>query len=338
MRLDRAVFACGIAALGGCREPQFALKETDGYERAAVTFDSLLHPIAIATGPNGLLYVADDGDKQIKAFESTGRLVRTFGREGQGPGEFESLRGLAVLHDALVVLDGSSRLLQRWTLEGDPQPPVPYRGMEEVLGSAGDQIVLANDPMWSVDDDAGPLARLVTLTGVSRDIGRRGSGISPFASHVVHFVIPAGSWDGEYLWLAYLNGSTVERYSLTWGATLRVPRPLPYRWRRVPDDFDPRREQPTDPNTLPFDGVSLDLAVDRHGRAYVLSPGTTDEEPQTSLVDIIDPRNRSLQRLVVPEAATKIAVTDYGRTMYLLDTGSAQVTLYHQRTPSREGR
>lgn len=51
------------------------------------------------------VYVADMQTSHIQVFDSTGRHVRTIGRRGAGPGEFETPYSLGWLGDTLVVLD-----------------------------------------------------------------------------------------------------------------------------------------------------------------------------------------------------------------------------------------
>ena len=50
----------------------------------------LSNPTGAAIDPAGRLYVADQGPTVIKVFDRTGRLIRTVGREGDGPGELRS--------------------------------------------------------------------------------------------------------------------------------------------------------------------------------------------------------------------------------------------------------
>jgi hypothetical protein len=44
-------------------------------------------PTDIKIGQDGLVYILDQGDDQIKVFERSGKYVRTIGRRGQGPGD-----------------------------------------------------------------------------------------------------------------------------------------------------------------------------------------------------------------------------------------------------------
>jgi hypothetical protein len=65
----------------------------------------------------GELYVLDAGDKSVRVFSRDGRLVRRFGREGAGPGEFNLPVALRV--DSLVaVSDLGQQRMSYFTLDG----------------------------------------------------------------------------------------------------------------------------------------------------------------------------------------------------------------------------
>ncbi|MGH7560295.1 MAG: hypothetical protein ACRENB_04660, partial [Gemmatimonadales bacterium] len=64
----------------------------------------LIEPRSMAFDGEGRLYVADAKPPIIKVYDRTGRLVRTIGREGEGPGEFR-IAFIAVEGDALIVHD-----------------------------------------------------------------------------------------------------------------------------------------------------------------------------------------------------------------------------------------
>ena len=58
----------------------------------------------------GNLWVLDAGNHRVQVFDRGGSFVRSLGREGQGPGEFESPTRLAIVGDRLVVRAARSRL------------------------------------------------------------------------------------------------------------------------------------------------------------------------------------------------------------------------------------
>lgn len=67
---------------------------------------------------NGNLWVLDAGNHRVQMFDRDGGFVRSIGRQGQGPGEFESPAYLAVVGDRLVVRAARSRL-SVFDLEGN---------------------------------------------------------------------------------------------------------------------------------------------------------------------------------------------------------------------------
>jgi hypothetical protein len=64
----------------------------------------LANPQDLAIGDDGTLFVVEPKPAVIKVFDKSGRLIRTIGREGDGPGEFRSAY-IAVRGDTLVVQD-----------------------------------------------------------------------------------------------------------------------------------------------------------------------------------------------------------------------------------------
>ncbi len=59
---------------------------------------------AIDVCENGDVYVTDSSEKNVKVFSNSGELLLTFGKAGQGPGEFRSLNGIAILPDNRVLV------------------------------------------------------------------------------------------------------------------------------------------------------------------------------------------------------------------------------------------
>jgi hypothetical protein len=68
--------------------------------------ESLFTVTSVAEDPEGRFYVLNFGDKRILAFDSTGKHLRTIGRQGRGPGEFVAPRTLGITGtDGLAVVD-----------------------------------------------------------------------------------------------------------------------------------------------------------------------------------------------------------------------------------------
>ena len=71
---------------------------------------------AIAVHADGNVFALDRGNGVIRVFDPSGRFLRSFGRQGEGPGEFTSPYAFALRGDTLVVLD---RLVHAFLVDGD---------------------------------------------------------------------------------------------------------------------------------------------------------------------------------------------------------------------------
>ena len=81
---------------------------------------------AIAPAPDRSVYVAEAQLGEIRHYDGGGRYIGAFGRKGEGPGEFESVDGLAVLSDGRVVVwDAGLRRLSVFSETGDHLSSVP---------------------------------------------------------------------------------------------------------------------------------------------------------------------------------------------------------------------
>ncbi|UCD23980.1 MAG: 6-bladed beta-propeller, partial [Gemmatimonadota bacterium] len=80
------------------------------------------HVAAIAVDERGGMYVLDISVPAIRHFDAEGRYVRTFGREGSGPGEYRNrVNGLAVRPDGrVVVLDLDNQRITVFEPDGTP--------------------------------------------------------------------------------------------------------------------------------------------------------------------------------------------------------------------------
>jgi hypothetical protein len=61
--------------------------------------------LVVRAAPDGTLYVADPGTKQVRVFDQRGRHLRSFGGQGAGPGEFLSIGEAGWRGDTLWVTD-----------------------------------------------------------------------------------------------------------------------------------------------------------------------------------------------------------------------------------------
>ncbi len=72
----------------------------------------------VARGDDGSLYVYDDGDDAIHRFASGGRYLGSFGRSGEGPGEFQTVTTLYFLGSDLYAYDLRMRRISVFDRDG----------------------------------------------------------------------------------------------------------------------------------------------------------------------------------------------------------------------------
>jgi len=71
----------------------------------------------VVPDPSGNIYVLERGNNRVQVFDPEGTYVRTMGRQGEGPGEFNRPAYLALAGDQLVVR-AASRRVSIWDLDG----------------------------------------------------------------------------------------------------------------------------------------------------------------------------------------------------------------------------
>jgi hypothetical protein len=147
----------------------------------------------IAVAPDGSVFVANAPDHNIHEFSPEGKLVKTFGKRGQGPGDFQRPGELSVLDDATLVvgefmesrrislfnLDGTFRAVYR--TDGPPSSPralrngkIAYIALTGTLEREGDEFVDVNVNKVMVLDTATGRSRQVALIKTSVNTPRDG--------------------------------------------------------------------------------------------------------------------------------------------------------------------
>jgi hypothetical protein len=100
---------------------------------------------AVAVDTEGMIYVLESQDRQVRVYDDQGRLIRRIGRAGEGPGEFRNPTLIGLQHDTLAIGDLSLNrvtlfLRNGQLLETVPTPPVwiePAPGVHMMVAPAG---------------------------------------------------------------------------------------------------------------------------------------------------------------------------------------------------------
>ena len=112
-------------------------QESDGPQ--AVVFRNLLPYGCVDTDAAGNIYVLDSGADTVFKFDTRGSLLKSFGRQGQGPGEFQSATCLKIMPDGrIVIVDDMARKRLAFSLDGTPLMEESLAHFPELMRSALD--------------------------------------------------------------------------------------------------------------------------------------------------------------------------------------------------------
>ena len=118
--------AGSVGALQGPDEQRFQLSEWRLAEsplfRVGHDGAELLHRVggAVVLG-NGSIVVSDSGNRRLLVLDPTGKVSATLGRQGDGPGEFQSIGAVSAIGDTVVAFDGSLHRGTVWVPGGQPE-------------------------------------------------------------------------------------------------------------------------------------------------------------------------------------------------------------------------
>jgi hypothetical protein len=115
----------GVTIVQNPKQPMYgedilAIEEDLSIGESASSDDYLFSSIrAIAVDDAGNIYVLDRKDNHILVFDNTGKHLRTFGRAGQGPGEFTLPLTMGLTNRNEIVIEDYRNRLAYYSTEGE---------------------------------------------------------------------------------------------------------------------------------------------------------------------------------------------------------------------------
>jgi hypothetical protein len=85
---------------------------------------------SIAVDNSGSIYICDVDANNIRKFNAKGEYVKTIGKEGQGPGDFNSPLDIEIVQDRLVVWESGNMRISILSLDGHFIKSIPYNFMQ----------------------------------------------------------------------------------------------------------------------------------------------------------------------------------------------------------------
>jgi hypothetical protein len=309
----------------------------------------------IAVAPDGTVFVPDVQIPAIRIFDPEGHYVADLGREGQGPGEYQAIRGIDVLSDGRVavwhemgditVFDDEYRFVRRFNV-----------GLQSLVGGPGPGLV--------ADLEGGLFVRTMASRPVQGDPVIRYAWVRATAGgEVVDSVVPADrdldgspfAFRGETVTtpspVEYMVSGRTTTYAihrpLADGRTVRIERPwqpIPLegeeraQWEAYIDAVEERREDDF-PDMHEAKPAWRELGVGYDGRIWVRRYSEAAHVPgyesvgargpaqlpnvdwlEPARYDVLDPRGAYLGTVDLPPEATLLRAR--GPWLWALEQGS----------------
>jgi sugar lactone lactonase YvrE len=239
-------------------------------------------PAGIALDSQGNLYILDTGNHRVQKFGPDGRYLASFGRQGQGPGDFSYPDSIDIDGEDMVwVSDPNNQRIQILTPEGAERKTIGFvkervgkvRRTKSGLVMAGGGGVFFGGPGLEEKEQPPPkLFKKLDLDGkVSGEYGEPFDFEHPLLNQMGNQVAFAVD-ENDCVYLAYLYQNRLEKYSSEGKLLWRADRKLDY--STDPPKDKGKREASGGGITIRMPRMNQcaeGIAVDRSGRVWVVT-------------------------------------------------------------------
>ncbi len=191
----------GVTVVKNTKEPiyepgVFTLEEelsiTESPEREEVIFSQIR---SIDVDESGRLYILDQGEAHVYVFDADGNYIKSIGKKGQGPGEFNLPFTMTVTGDQELVVEDLRSKINFYSLEGNfirEIKTAKESALRIFMDSSGNFfgtvfVYDEDDPHYEVRKYGPQMNRLASI-GKSPMPGARNEGFNPFGGAVMYAV------------------------------------------------------------------------------------------------------------------------------------------------------
>lgn len=281
-------------------------------------------PEDIAVDKFGNIYILDAGNYRVQKLNPEGGYITSFGREGQGPGEFSQPQSIEIDAEGLVYIsDAGNNRIEIFDTDGKHKESIRFDSQVSkfFLLDSGNFLISSSGGLmfWSIGDDSeddNPVMKVidregntVTKVGELEDFGDMYTNMS---AHRLFFAVD--NKQNYYSSFRYLN--QIEKYSAAGKKILRIDRPLNFDAKIAKAEVK-ESEGSVSIRMGQTNTVSSGISVDDKGRIWVatLNRQLKDEERVRMMMEMSDN-----SRSVSFSGNTDVVTTD----MYDLEIFSAE--------------
>jgi hypothetical protein len=165
-------------------------------------FSEIRSPWAtVAVDKQDRIYVLDVRERHVLVFDNTGKLLKTIGRRGQGPGEFQYPHKILIsAQDEIIVEDPQMHRLTYFSLEGECLKTISLSKADVAdidIDSAGNILGIdmnqeGDNPRYELKKFSPKLEYLKTLDSAPHKIDNLAEGLNPWGYGSLKFCVLSG--------------------------------------------------------------------------------------------------------------------------------------------------
>jgi hypothetical protein len=180
--------------------------------------------LMLSQNSRGYLFATDISmwPGEVRVFDPTGRYVRRFGRDGEGPGEYRQMPPpLFGTNDSMLVIDYGLRRITTLTQEGTVAaihrlPGLPYRLVPTRSG------FVYNGTVADRGAAGWPLVHITRGGRITGSFGADQPGLDPMRPAAFRRVLARSG--AEHVWSGRINRYVIEKWSVTGTRVLTIER------------------------------------------------------------------------------------------------------------------
>jgi DNA-binding beta-propeller fold protein YncE len=302
------------------------LGEIDGEDENYLFY----RPCDIAGDSDGNLYVLDAGNHRVQKFDNKGKHLTTFGRFGQGPGEFQDPVSIDIdKDDNIYVADWMNVRLEIFSHHGEYLRSIKLMtNVERIRLLSSGEIAIMNPSVGrnnssyeESEDGSKPFLPLIKIIDESGKVARKfGEGILfktfPAINGGNRLVFTKDDNDNIYLTLLFQN--RIEKFTSEGKLVLQTSRP-------VPNKMHSRRTKKPNQYTL----ISQGIDVDSQSRIWIITRTRRPEREERARrdteitetdmyrLDVLDNKGNFLESFPLKHFCDDLRIID--DKIYILD-------------------
>jgi len=230
-------------------------------------------PLSVAEDEEGNIFILDAEDYCVKKFTADGKYVSRFGRQGQGPGEFQYPMTIDCRGQSLLVTSMPS-VFHLFDLNGqyiDLFRAPQYQGISMKLMNSNHAVAYSMSPRGE-NTTQNKILRIYDLQGkVLREFGEPFLVDNANSSWTANFLAIAVDHQ-DNIFISFIHQNRIEKYSGSGKLLMKIDRELPYeleyKYKKAKMEIRGVIREYLDQD---FPYVSSGIGVDGKGRIWVLT-------------------------------------------------------------------